>query len=74
MPLYEYSCQLCGQQFEILRSMKDADNPIECQKCYSTQTKRKISVFFSHSEGRSLNSNTHSCNGCGGGSCSNCHH
>ena len=36
MPIYEYVCLDCGERFETLRSMKDADAPITCRQCEST--------------------------------------
>lgn len=71
MPLYEYVCQDCGNHFDALRSMKDADKPISCRSCHSEQTKRALSVFFASSEGRSV-TNGGGCSGCAGGSCASC--
>lgn len=76
MPLYEYSCQSCGSKFDAIRSMKDADAPVPCVHCNSHQTKRQLSVCYSHSSG-GTSSNTSSgggCGGCSGGSCGSCHH
>lgn len=72
MPLYEYVCKDCGHHFDALRSMKDADKPIECRNCHSEDTKRALSVFFAASEGRSIASSGGGCGGCSGGSCSSC--
>ena len=73
MPLYEYVCKDCGGHFDALRSMKDADQPISCKKCHSTQTSRALSVFFAQSDGRSVSGTSGgSCGGCSGGSCSSC--
>lgn len=74
MPLYEYVCTDCGHHFDALRSMKDADKPINCRSCQSVQTKRALSVFFASSEGRSVTAGASSCGGCSGGSCSSCNH
>jgi putative FmdB family regulatory protein len=76
MPLYEYVCKDCGNHFDALRSMKDADKPIECRSCHGSETKRAMSVFFAASEGRSI-AGTGGCGGacgggCSGGSCSSC--
>jgi putative FmdB family regulatory protein len=73
MPIYEYVCQACGYEFDTLRSMKDADAPIDCQKCESNHTRRMLSVFFAQSEGRSVTTTAHQCGGgCSGGSCGSC--
>ncbi len=75
MPIYEYVCKACGHHFESLRSMKDADRPINCRKCESSETKRALSVCYAQTDGRSV---THSsgggCSGCSGGSCASCGH
>jgi len=69
MPLYEYVCRECGLHFDVLRAMKDADEPLECSYCYSNQTSRCLSSFFAVSEGKSLGSSPNSCSGCSAGSC-----
>jgi putative FmdB family regulatory protein len=79
MPIYEYVCNQCGTQFDALRSFKEADSTIECTRCHSHQTQRKLSTFFAHSGGKSIaGSDSHSCGGgcghCSGGSCGSCSH
>jgi putative FmdB family regulatory protein len=78
MPIYEYLCKDCGQEFEVLRSMKEADSPMACKKCNGSHTTRMISTFVAKSGERVV---THSgggggggCGGCSGGSCGSCHH
>jgi|YelNatPaOPRAMG01_1025707.scaffolds.fasta_scaffold00770_19 putative FmdB family regulatory protein len=45
MPIYEYECQDCGEDFEIfVLSVSKADE-VECPKCHSRNIKRKISLF-----------------------------
>ena len=74
MPIYEYICKECGNEFDAIRSMKEADTSIECKKCQSEKTQRKLSRFFAKSGGRQLTGSSHNCNGTcgGGGNCSNC--
>ncbi len=75
MPLYEYVCQECGSHFDALRSMREADTPIPCQKCQSMKTTRQLSVFFANSGSRAVaGTNGGGCGNCGGGSCASCHH
>lgn len=75
MPIYEYFCQDCGEHFETLRTMKEADRPIECQLCRSEHTTRQVSVFYAQSGGRVVAGNSNAgCAGCAGGSCSGCGH
>ncbi|NLG99120.1 MAG: zinc ribbon domain-containing protein [Chloroflexi bacterium] len=71
MPLYEYVCKDCGNHFDALRSMSDADKTIACRSCHSENTTRAMSVFFASSEGRSVASSG-GCGGCSGGSCASC--
>ncbi len=73
MPIYEYVCTDCGKRFEAIRSIKDADQPIACNKCQSDQTHRAISVFYAQSGAQIIaGGNTSSCAGCSSGSCSTC--
>ncbi|MEX0774336.1 MAG: zinc ribbon domain-containing protein [Phycisphaeraceae bacterium] len=45
MPVYEYTCDKCEHTTEALRKMADADEPIKCEQCGSTRTRRAHSVF-----------------------------
>ena len=74
MPIYEYVCQDCGERFELLRSMKDADTPIPCRKCKSERTSRMLSLFFASSGGRVVAGGGAPCASCAGGSCATCGH
>jgi putative FmdB family regulatory protein len=75
MPLYEYLCKDCGNHFDAIRQIKDADHPIECRQCNSTDTRRMISLFYAQSDGRTVtNTSSGGCSGCSGGSCAGCHH
>jgi putative FmdB family regulatory protein len=45
MPIYEYACSGCGNQFETLvRSNTVPD----CPSCHSTDLEKKLSVFAAH--------------------------
>ena len=74
MPIYEYICLDCGNRFEELRPMKDADAPVDCEQCESEHTSRMLAVFFAHSSGRTIAGASQGCAGCSGGSCANCGH
>ena len=53
MPLYEFECSDCGEQFEAL--VRDAVPPV-CPECQSPKLERLISMFGVSSEGtRELN-------------------
>lgn len=44
MPIYEYRCPVCGHEFESIRPVSRADDPIECKACGKLAT-RQISNF-----------------------------
>lgn len=75
MPVYEYECGKCEHVTESIRRMADADGPIACESCGSTQTARKHSVFLagkSESGGGAMpEAGPGACGTCGGvpGSC-----
>ena len=45
MPLYEFVCAGCGQEFELLVGFSKADDPQTCPSCGSKQSNRKVSSF-----------------------------
>ncbi len=47
MPIYEYRCGQCGDQFEVfVRSVAALHaREVKCPKCGSPQTARSLSVF-----------------------------
>ena len=66
MPIYEYRCRSCGDEFESLVpiSMRDSIEH-SCPNCGSSDIERKLSCVCSPViKG--------SCSGCSGGSCSMC--
>jgi len=44
MPLFEYHCRSCGNQFEWLH-MKAGDDPSRCPRCGKGAPVRQLSVF-----------------------------
>ncbi len=42
MPIYEYACQSCGNEFELLVR---SDTSLECPSCHSSQLDKQLSVF-----------------------------
>jgi putative FmdB family regulatory protein len=72
MPIYEYVCLDCHEQFDALRPMAEADSPIACVECESEHTSRTISVFFAQSGGRVVAGTSSGCAHCSGGTCSTC--
>lgn len=45
MPLYEYRCKECGQQFESYRRLSDAGKEEACPSCGGCAEKSAISLF-----------------------------
>jgi putative FmdB family regulatory protein len=71
MPIYEYHCQDCQAQFELLRSFKDADAEVTCTECQGKNVRRKLSLFNAATSSSAI-TNGGGCSGCAGGSCSSC--
>jgi len=72
MPLYEYQCQSCSHQFELL--VRGTETP-QCPACQATALERRLSVFAAHASGSSREmSAPGACGRCGDprgpGSCS----
>lgn len=44
MPMYEYQCNSCGEQFEELVSLSSKEEP-PCPKCSSGDTRKLVSLF-----------------------------
>ena len=72
MPIYEYRCEACGEDFETLVFSRSEE--VVCPKCGGADTRRLMSVFaskvgekFTPSQGGGSN-----CSGCAGGNCSTC--
>lgn len=74
MPIYQYICLDCGEKFEALRSMREIDAPINCDRCESEHTSRLLTVFYAHSAGKTVagGSSSSGCASCAGGSCATC--
>lgn len=71
MPIYEYICQDCQAEFELIRSIKEADSALNCIQCQGEKIQRKISLFNASSGGRAI-AGANSCSTCAGGTCSSC--
>jgi len=44
MPIYEFRCEDCGEEFEELIKSKTEVDSISCKKCGSPKVKRLMSV------------------------------
>jgi len=49
MPIYEYSCVECQEQFQLMRPMCDSAKSARCPECGKT-AHRAISVFASKAD------------------------
>ncbi len=79
MPIFELSCNKCGTKFdELLRSLNQLNNAVDCPKCGGRDVIRIFSVFSMrssteiNSNNQSKYSNSNKCSGCHGSSCSSC--
>lgn len=72
MPMYEYSCETCHDQFTLLRRMDQDDEDIVCPACGSNRIDRRFSVFAAFGKERiELTAQASHTGGgcCGGGTC-----
>ena len=60
MPIYEYACKQCGQEFETL--VRSSTVP-DCPSCRSTDLEKKLSVFATAVPPLALLSSTTFCAG-----------
>ena len=68
MPLYEYICQECGQEFEKMVRFSEANNMPACPVCQSPDTNKRISIFASRSFSAAGVSSSSSSSSCGSSS------
>ncbi len=47
MPLYEYHCNACGENFEKMVRFSEQEQAPECPQCHSRDTRKRISLFAS---------------------------
>lgn len=47
MPIYEYVCEACGQEFEKMMRFSEADLSPLCPSCGSNETHKQISRLAS---------------------------
>ncbi|MBN1474657.1 MAG: zinc ribbon domain-containing protein [Syntrophaceae bacterium] len=82
MPIYEFKCDKCKKQFEVLTmSMSEKPNAM-CPKCKSKKTHKVISKvgrgkYSSLGKGGSssaVSSSPSSCSSCTSSNCSSCGH
>jgi putative FmdB family regulatory protein len=71
MPIYEYRCERCGEEFELLLPSSGA--AARCPGCSSAQVKKRFSLFaVTGSSRQSGQGKSPSCGGCRSRNCSTC--
>ncbi len=72
MPIYEYLCGACKQEFEEFHRTMSARDSTACPACGSNETERKMSVFATHHEQSASVNTSPTCEQCPnrGGACS----
>jgi len=72
MPLYEYKCAKCNEQFEVL--LLKQDETVTCPRCHTGEVEKLMSACAFKSSGNFTPSTGSSgCASCSGGNCSTCH-
>ncbi|MBW2021864.1 MAG: zinc ribbon domain-containing protein [Deltaproteobacteria bacterium] len=72
MPIYEFRCMECDEEFETL--VFGSGNDIQCPKCSSSKLKRLMSSCGFKSSGEfTPSAGSGGCASCAGGNCSTCH-
>jgi putative FmdB family regulatory protein len=62
MPLFEFLCQSCDKEFEVL--VRAAETP-ECPACHGRELQRRLSTFAAHTPGGGSAQPTPTFGGCG---------
>ncbi|MCE5283053.1 MAG: zinc ribbon domain-containing protein [Deltaproteobacteria bacterium] len=72
MPIYEYECGKCQENFEVFFRSRDEKVDIVCPKCGSKRAKRRMSAFAGKVGNTSAGGG---CSGCSATSCGpSCRH
>jgi putative FmdB family regulatory protein len=69
MPIFEYHCNECDKDFEILIL---GDQEASCPDCTGKNLSKMLSTFSHKSEGEFSSSKGSSCDTCGATSCATC--
>ncbi|MGD8228665.1 MAG: zinc ribbon domain-containing protein [Desulfobacteraceae bacterium] len=72
MPIYEYKCTKCNEEFECL--VFRSDESVSCPECNDDCVERLMSACSFKSSGNySSSAGSASCTGCASKNCSTCH-
>lgn len=77
MPIYEFVCIRCNTKFELLRSLRQANEAADCPECQKP-AKRVLSKFACFTKTASgatapVAGTSTGCGTCGAPSCDTCH-
>jgi putative FmdB family regulatory protein len=69
MPIYEYQCCSCNEEFEKLVF---GNKEVKCPKCASKDVKKKLSTFGMSGVDKPFAGSSSGCSSCSKGSCTSC--
>ena len=69
MPIYEYRCNQCGEDFEKLVY---GSTTVACPKCSSQDIKKKLSAFGMSGVEKPFAGSSSGCTSCSKGTCTSC--
>ncbi|MEW6519701.1 MAG: zinc ribbon domain-containing protein [Thermodesulfobacteriota bacterium] len=72
MPLFDFKCRQCGNEFETL--VMGGAKPV-CPRCQSEDLEKMMSSYACRrpKKGKGSSATGSGCAGCAGGSCATCH-
>jgi putative FmdB family regulatory protein len=74
MPIYEFCCQDCREEFEEFFHSSSQKKDVVCAKCGSANVRKKVSLFgMAGKNGDSAPSSGGGCVNCVTHNCGNCH-
>ncbi|MCX5907767.1 MAG: zinc ribbon domain-containing protein [Deltaproteobacteria bacterium] len=72
MPIFEYHCQGCENDFEQI--VFNSKTKVKCPRCQGSKVKKKMSAFGIKSGSKfTAASSSGGCSSCSGHHCSTCH-
>jgi putative FmdB family regulatory protein len=69
MPIYEYTCSECSEEFEELVS---GNSEVKCPSCGSPDVKKKFSLFGMSGVEKPVTSAGSGCGSCSKSTCTSC--